>query len=487
MKITVYRGGFDKTCTVSSNLTQNQQKMPIIRDIVQYAEPRMLSTMIVSGATKPWDLVGDRTKTKIGVVPSGKLIGDNAYRYNIQGRIQQKSVINAVVGTPGADGTFQLSLRDNYIVPGMVVTFHNPQMQARVMGLPSGSGTNYIYTFQSVDRTVFVAATHINGQVGEKTCFGGFTAYGERSLRGYGRSHYPDQFINHLTIQRKTIALSGDALTDVLWYSFNGTKGWKYMKERQSNLQFMMEDEHHKWFSRSTMRDANGVLLAQSNLIDPETGEQIIIGDGIIEQIRGGNEMDGSGLDGFATLDDFRDMMGQLEKKSNAVYNKRWYVVTGTDGYGNAQEVLRDYWILNLGGVSNHNGGNSGVGGDEISVGSDFNTLNINGNQLVFCKHTLFDDEERWGQRGNDGKLIQSGMYVILDAGMVDGTSNMEILAKGAFGINRSMVTKYINGLTGAEGDTVSSVDALEYNMLKQNGIFIYNTQSCGIIHKSVM
>ena len=486
-KIQVYAGRYDETCTVSSNLTENQQKKPVIRDVIQYAEPRMLSTLIVSGAKSPWDLQGMNTRNKIGKIPADKLIGDNAYRYNVLGRIQKKTVINSQIGTSGSDGSFQLSLYDNYIVPGMIVTFWD-NSQARVQGLPGGSTNNWIYSFQTVDKSVFSYAMSVAPQSGEKTVFGQFTAYSERSLRGYGRTHYPDQFINHLTIQRKTIALSGSALTDVLWYEYEGAKGWIFEKERQSRIQLMMEDEFHKVFGKSTMRDANNNLLAVSNIIDPETGEQVVIGDGILEQIKGGNEMFGSGIDGSPTIDDISDFMRQLEKKSNSVYGKMWYVITGTDGYGTLQDLFRDYRVNFMGGRTNINqnaGQAQQIGGEDIPVGGNFDTFNIHGNQIVTVKHPMFDDEERWSQRGSDGKLLQSSLMIFLDMGTVAGRANIEILTKGAYGINRSMVSAYLNGMTGDNRDVISSTDAIEFNMLKEDGVFIYNTMSCGIIYKS--
>lgn len=485
-KIQVISGSWDETCTRSRNLTANQLKQPIIRDVIMYAEPRMLSTLIVSGAKSPWDTVpGDtKLKTNIGKIDKADLIGGNAYRYKIMGRIQKKSIINSQVGTSQPDGTFQLSLRDNYITPGMVVIFYSPLIQARVMSMPTGGASAWTYTFQTTDGTVFDYATHVAPQAGDKSCFGAFSSFGERSLRGYGRSHYPDEFINHLTIQRKTIAISGDALTDVLWYQLGMTKGWIFEKERQMRLQFMMEDEMHKWFSFSTMKDSTGNLLPVSRLIDFETGEEITIGDGVIPQIDGGNSMFFSGVNGAPTIDDLKDMMKALIKKSNAIKGKVWYVVTGLDGYAAAQELLRDYAINSLGGKSNID---VNAGGDrDWEVGYNFDTFNFLGNKLVFCQHPMFDDEEKFSARGADGNLLQSSMMVFLDGGMDEkGRRNIEIKGKGAYGINRTMVSAYINGLTGDSDEVLSSVDAKEFNMLKQDGLFIYNTQSCGLGRKA--
>jgi hypothetical protein len=493
MKIQTYQGGYDETCTVSTNLTANQQKKPIIRDIIQYAEPRMLSTLIVSGAKSPWDLQPGRTpgdgalKTKIGTVPKGKLIGDNAYRYNIMGRIQQKTVVVSQQGTTAADGTFQLFMKDNMLYPGLNTKFYTDGFYARVQSFNGGSPGNYLYTFKSVGPVNFNWTIHVAPQQGEKTAYGAFTSYSERSLRGYSRSFYPAQFINHLTTQRKTIAISGDALTDVTWVEVMGseTKGWFYTKEAQGRLQLMQEDEHAKFFGQSSMKDVNGNLLPVSTIIDPETGEQVVEGDGLLPQIDGQNSIFGSDTDGGATITDMQDMMIALEKRSNSVYGKMWYVVTGTDGYRRAQDMLQVYHVNNMGGRSTNGSNTQKVGGEDIPVGGNFDTFNYSGNQIILVKHPMFDDTEKWFERSSTGALLQSNMMIFLDMGASSNGPNIEILGKGAYGVNRTNVSGYINGITGDERDMVSSVDAIEWNTLKQDGIFVYNTQSCGVIRMS--
>lgn len=482
-KIQVTKGGFDETCTVQSNLTENQIKFPAIRDVIQYSEQRMLSTLIVAGASDK-SAIGN-IKTKIGDIPKDKLVGNNAYRYPVLGRIQQASIINAQIGSSGSDGTFTLTMTDNYLFPGMVAIFNGNNLQARVMGDATGTNGNYVYNFQTMDGTVFDWTTHVAGQAGTKTCFGSFTSYSDKSLRGYGRSHYPDMFVNHMSIQRKTVGIAGGAATTVLWLEFNGKKGWMFEKERQARLQFMMEDEFLKWFGRSTMKDSSGNLLAKARMTDQATGEEIVVGDGLIPQIEGINEGYGSDTDGGATLDDITDMMTTLEKKSNAVEGKKWYIVTGTDGYQKCQRLFKAE-ASNTFHLTMYKDGSPVIGGQEVEVGYNFKTFNVNGNQVTVVKHPLFDDEKRFTERGADGKLLMSSKMIFLDMSSMDGQPNIEILGNGAYGINRTMVSAYINGLTGMkEGPVVTPVDGIEFNMLKQDGIFIYNTASCGIINKS--
>lgn len=482
-KIKIVEGRFADDCVQEQNLTENQVKFPAIKEVIQYAEQRQLSTLIASGYGQTDQAIG-KIPSKLGVIPKDKLIGDTAYRYAVQGRIQQASVILGQVGASESNGTFQLRMKDNYLTPGMISLFYDGT-QARVQGLPTGSSGNYIYTFQTVDGVQFDYSTAVTPQDGEKTTFGSYTGFPEKSLRGYSRQHFPEMYINHLTIQRKTIAISGTAATDVIWVHYGEEKGWYFKMERDARLQMMMEDEVQKWFGKSTMKNTDGTLRTTPTITDPDTGNGVIMGDGIIEQIDGINNVEGSGVNGEATLDDINDLMTTLEKRSNATNKKVWYVVTGTDGYTNFQSLMKNEGASFYNITYNINQSNM-VGGNDVAVGSNFFRYNYAGNQIVVIKHPLFDDEERFPERGSDGKILQSSMMVFLDMGEVNGTPNLEILGKGAFNINRTFVDKYLNGLTGMDlGNVVSGVDALEYHMLKDNGVFIYNTRSCGILRKA--
>lgn len=490
MKIRTISGKWDATCTTSSNLTENAIKKPAYREVMEYAERRMLTTLIVSGVK--WGdeaAVGNaKVKSKIGMVPDGKLIGSSELRYKVMGRIQRASVINSQIGTSQVGGTFVLSMKDNLLYEGMNVMFYDTT-QARVTSNPVGSQNNYVVNFQTIDGSTFNYATAVAVQAGELTCFGGGTSYSEGSVAGYSRSMYPDEYVGHLTTQRKTVSMTGDALTDVTWITMDGGnefkpfKSWYFTKERQQRAVFALEDEWMKWNGQSSMRDAFGNLRATSTMgNDPVTGNPIIQGDGLINQIQGANDMVGSDPSGFATIDDFTDMMTLMEKKSDNIDGNHWYVVTGTDGWVNAQNILRDYWYVMLGGRMNSNSGDK-----NISVGANFSTLEYAGNMLTFVKNTQWDDAQKFPQRAPDGKLTQSGLYLFLYNGLnSEGKNNIEILSKGSFGINRSFIDQYRNGITGFPGKTsISPVDAMSYDMLKQDGIFAYNTMACGMITKA--
>jgi hypothetical protein len=488
MNININRGTWSGDCTDENDLMLNQIKYPAIRKMLEYKDQRMISTLLVNGAVGPYG-VKDVPSSYLPSLEEGKMIADNAYRFNIMGRIQRPSNILSQVGATSPDGTFQLVLSDNYLVPGMNAVFYGGRFTARVMGYPVGTSGNYTYTFQSPNGELFNYATHVAAQPGVKTCFGSYSSYGEASLRGYGRTHFPDTYINHTTIQRKTVSITGTALSDVLWYeveSENGPiKGWMYEQLQQARAQFLMEREYQRWFGISTMKDDKGALLPISRLIDPETGKGIIAGDGLEEQIRGGNEIYGSGVNGEATEDDFSDMMKAIRKKSDMISGLTYVFVTGEDGFSNAQKKMAALNVNQNIQLFRNVADVNKAGGDTPQAGVTFSNFNIDGDTVWFIKHPMFDDEERFPERGNDGKLLMSSNYYCLTVGQ-GASKNMDVFAKGGKnGVNRSFVNQEFNGMTGSQGAIMSEEDAKKYAMLTEDLLVIYNTNKCGIIYKS--
>lgn len=479
LKIKRVHAEFDETCTNTSNLITAGVTVPEIREIMEYVEPRQFFTLMTSGAKDPWATYSNNTPTKIGVIPQGKQIGSSGMRYRKMGRLVRNSEIISQVGSSAPGGFFQLKLRDNYLVPGMNVVFHDRSFQARVQGMPSGTPGNYVYSFQSIQGTEFSWTAHVAGQAGKKTCFGMFTTYGEKSLRGYSRSHYPDEYINHVSIQRKGISMSGDALTEVIWVYFNGSKGWWYEKWQQAKLQFMMENEWHKIHGQSTMKADDGTVLAKSRVQDSETGEDVIQGDGMIEQLAGGNLMFGSGPYGWADMDDFTDMMIRMRKFSTKHTGNHWYALCTDEGYSNARKVLQAYWVDTMRGVFNAQAKDK-----DIEVGANFERIFFEGNSVTFVNHPNLYNEEGFTQIGSDGTRVATGDYFFLESTSSKG-QNFEILTKGKNGINRSLIMKEFEGMYSAGVvNPVTSEDSRSLEMLKQDGLFIYNTMCCGVIRR---
>ncbi len=487
MQIQISRstGRYDGTCTLQSNLVANYMAKEVYREVMTYTEGKLLSTLLTNLPGNPWTVPS--MKPKIKVIDESKGIGSNTYRFRKMGQIHMASVIDALVGTPGLDGTFTLRMKDDYLHEGNVCTFWADWFQARVMSNPQGVPGNYIVHFQSVDYTVFDAATHINGQIGEKTCFGGYTAYEERSHRGYNRTHYGDEYLNYMTIQRKSFAFSGDALTQVVKYDIVDTdskrkmKAWDSQVNIQARITWALQNDFHKMFGKSNMIDADGNAISRPKMISRSTGEEIYMGMSLEQQISGENDMYASGADGAATTDDFTDMLSALSRNSDD--NETFHVIfiSGTDGYANAQVQLRDLWKTGFNGQSPVTA--TAKGGQEVGVGYEFTTLNFAGDYITFVKYKKLDDARAFPARTSGGKLAKSMTYYCIDATVLNnGDANIEILYKELGGINRSNVSIELNGITGASGTPVNEVDAKTYAMLKQDMLIVYRTETCGMI-----
>jgi len=490
-KISINIGTFSKdTCTVESDLIANQAKFPAIRNMLEYANQRALTTLIASGKVTPYG-VNNEEKKKIPMVDSKKEIGNSAYRFDIMGRIEKASEILSQVGATQADGTFYLKMKDKHLVPGMTAIFNGQRFQARVMSFPTGSDAlGYTYTFKSPSGDLFSWTTNVAGQSGTKTCFGAYTSYGEKSLKGFGRDRFPDTFINHMTIQRKTVSISGSAASDVLWYSYTNdqgamAKGWMYQKIAQAQAQFTMEDERQKWFGVSSMKNADGSLSPISKLgDDPETGLPIITGDGWEQQVAGGNVVYGSSTNGDWNLQDLTDLLTTLKLNSDQITGQNFVGVTGTYGFNVLQSVaatLAGNQNTTFFQVVNKDGS---AGGPIVDAGFVFWKLNINGMSIMFVQHPLFDDTLLWTENDSDGHPLMSSTVFVMNVG-TDMNKNMEILCKGANGINRDTVIGKFNGMTGASETATSEEDAMKWAILKENMINVYNTQACGILRKS--
>lgn len=489
-QISIKQGRFStSTCTTENDLIANQAVKPAIRKMLEYKNKRYLMTLITSGAVGPYGINSDQA-TRIPKVDEGKGIGNHAYRFDVMGRIETSAVILGQVGTSGSDGSFVLNMQDTLLYDGAVVVF-NSRLQARVYGNGNGSpSTGYQYNFKTLDGTVFSWTTDVAGQSGSYTCMINNTAYGEGSLRGYSRDKHPDTFVNHMTIQRKTMTITGSAASDVLWYEYtNGndfSSGWMYAKIAQGKATMSAEDERQKLFGVSSMKNTDGSLRTLSQLdVDPETGNPIITGDGFEQQVSSNNVLYGSGTDGNATADDFEDIMQQMQLGSNQIDGITWVCMTGTAGFANIQRVAPT--IAGNQGIQLFQNVNqtSEAGGAKVDMGYTFMSLNLNGNKVLFVKHTMLDDSRMFTQLDGQGMPKMSSAYFFLGYGKNGDSPTMEILCKEANGINRSYVEAEYIGLTGKKGFVQSEQDANKFALLKEDMLVVYNTALCGIIYQS--
>lgn len=494
--IQIVEGQYSDECVTDLDLVRNSAVYPEIRDLLDYVNGRTMCTLITNGSVTPYGI----DFAKQDMLPSleksgmyeGKSIGTNAYQFRIIGRIEQTSTILEQVGSSGSDGTFTLRHADRHISFGQNVLFYGSRYIATAMSQPRASGNGWLVDYKSPSGDVFSFATHVAVQPGTYTCFGGWTTFGEKSLKGYGYSKFPDMYVNHTTTQRSSISITGDAASRVLWIKYtNSTEkgGWIYEELNQQRAKFAIEDERAKIFGISNMKNSDGSMREVSNQVDPQTGLQITAGDGIENQIASGKCITGSDTDGLFTIDDIKTIQGTLKQDGNLITGYTFYWLTGTVGFSKFQDVAVDHLgnqnVTILQAIEN----SDMIGGKKISAGIQFAQININGDTAIVCQHPLFDDPLAFPQRDSFNRLVLSGTAMILNFGMTNGVStpNIEMLHKAANGVNRKRVEATLNGMTGSQmGTVISQEDAMTHAILKQDMINVYDTNTCACVYPNL-
>lgn len=474
----IVNGTFGSDCTAETDLIKNQVLKPFVKPLMQKVDRRQLTTLLTSGALNDYG-INLNVPEKFAKPRKGDVVGNSSIQFGIMGSLLLSSVVVAQQGSSNADGSFQLIMADRKLYKGQTAVFGNASYyQALVTVEPTQVQAGWLYSFKNVQGEVFVYATHAAANsTGTITVRAMHTNYGEASERGYSRSVFPDKFILDMTIQRKTVSITGDAANDVVWYEMMGAngpaKGWKYEALRQAEAVFSLENEFAKIFGISSMKNPDGTRKAVSDIIDSDTGNGITAGDGLVEQISGGNQIMGSGVNGEVTEDDIIDAFELMIQKTDSVDSKVNLVFfTGTPGWFNFQKKARRIITANNGQLFQ-----SVKGGEDVEVGFNFTKINFGGSSMTCIVHPILDDQLTFQALGRDGKSLMGSTYFGGDIG-TKNVPNMEIIAKGAYGGDRSDVMAELNGMTGLPGQVVTQKDAHTYAMLKQDMLAIYNTRS---------
>lgn len=501
MQIKITTGGkIDSDGILHQHLVYNHLTNPKAGwdGLIMYAEKRYLFTMLTSGLSSPTQAYkgvgpskGDATavKTVIKPIPQGGTTSELYWAFSIMGKVQRASRIVRFIGTPtpasaGRGGLFTMVAADNTIKHQMNVLFPNGKL-ARVMreGRVNGDGT-VILDMQCYPGDTF---NQNSWMMGKNTVFASFTTVGERSRHGYSVFYTPDKYINHVTKQRKGFSISGDAATqEIVWYEANGVKGFSYVAETWARQQFLLEDDNQKWDGVSTMRDQFGNLLQDPGMYD-EKGEPIIAGDGYLEQIKGYNDMIASGSDGLPTLDDVRDMLGQLDEGRDHDNSDPWYCVTGRGGMRAAAEIGKQ--LNQQMGITYHmnlDPNSQTYGGQKVANGFNMVTLNVDGKTIIFVENVQWNNRDKYPAVGPNGETIKGSTFHFMDLSDMGDKRGVEIRARAGNGRNRNMIFEWFEGMTGKPGKSDHPGDFSAFHMFKENMVCVYRPKSNGIIYPNV-
>ena len=307
---------------------------------------------------------------------------------------------------------------------------------------------------------------------------------------------YPETHKNFLTIMRKKCTVTGKDATDVTWIENNGSRLWYFTREQQLMDQFMYEQELQRWYGKrsiaspvsnytSTNADIFSEDVSDQSLADGTEG-RVIIGDGLLAQIDSSNQATYTA--GALTEDIITEFLAKLSLNATNSEGNEYLVYTGTEGRLAFHKAMKDLLIAPSG---SYTGGSfAGVNGD-VELGANFTSYMALGNKITVAYCPVFDDNHMHGSTSGtnafgDSRLKESAKMVFLDMGSTSGVNNIELITKGADGMNRSFVKKYVTGMVNPyDANSMMAANAddkFECHVLAESGIVVRNPLSCGIL-----
>ena len=304
---------------------------------------------------------------------------------------------------------------------------------------------------------------------------------------------YPSTHTNWLTTMRKKCSVTGKDLTDVTWIENNGSKLWYFTREQQMMDEFMYQQELQRWYGRTSVTDSTvqrPQAYSSSSIGTSGTmGTSVVTGDGLLAQIDSSNQASYSM--GSLTEDIITEFIAKISLNATAAEGNEWVVFTGTEGRLAFHRAMKDLIVAPAGAMTG--GSMKGVSGD-VHLGANFASYSALGNKITVAHCPVFDDPNLHSSAGGtnafgDNRLKESAKMVFMDFGKTSGISNVELVTKGAEGVNRSMIKKYVAGMVNPYDQkamlAANADDKFECHVLSETGIIVRNPLSCGILSAS--
>ena len=490
MKYSGIGGTFDSQTVLENNLSSNALLFPQISKYIVREYPQYALTFLTEG---------------LGRYASEKVVGGRQFEWFVKGRLKKKGTLalaattNASANpltlpggatqkdTVGASNAGVEIETEEALDPFDVIRFKGGQQAIVTQDAPAGTAAagnfRYIIKWQNTGTGIDIGGSTPTAGFAKADDFGIVgSAHPEKSAQGYGSTTYPEKYTNFTTISRAAGEISGSAATDITWVESNGERLWYFTQENDIRERFLYELEVSRLYGQATATTA-GV----SSLSSTGASANIISGDGLLAQIASGNVANHAGT---ITEKKITEFMADL-KFQNGEGDASYVVLTGTRGMEKFDRAMKDFYIHNQ--VNATQANHYGVGSllydyeDGVSLGGNFRSYHFMGMKMTLMYHPCFDDPTIHHDYDANGDLKESSKMVFLNVGQAaPGVSNLEVIVKGAGGINRGFVTKYIPGMIDLFDQrsvkAASSSDSFKVEMLSESGIILRRPLSCGIL-----
>jgi hypothetical protein len=439
-----------------------------------------------------------------------KVLGDSSYEWKVMNRLSRKCLIDATTSgssvAAGATETMDFENTSSGGAEDWFNLFDVVRFSDGSTGLVVAHDGSNTYTIEMI--TALSAASNTIGQTVGR--IGSAFPVGSAGSDVGENNAYPDTYKNWMTINRKKCTITGKDATDVSWVENNGQSLWYFTKEQHMMDQFMYEQELQRWYGQTSVSSAatsyaatntdilssiavgtagsgsysDGSLRAASAVNDGSH----TIGDGVLAQISSSNQALYTA--GSLTEDIITEFIGKISLNAQGAEGNEWVVFTGTEGRIAFHKAMKDLIVAPSGAMTGGSMTDIKAGSD-VSLGGNFTSYHALGNKITIAYCPVFDDAHVHGATAGtnsfgDNRLKESMKMVFMDFGTTSGVSNVELITKGANGINRSLVKKYVGGMVNpydtkgmmaANGD-----DRFQCHVLSESGIIVRNPLSCGIL-----
>ena len=503
--MTTYAGTYGSGTTPENALNTALLQYPEIARTLIQQYPRYSATYLLE---------------RLGRFAKEKVLGDNSFEWKVIGRMNKPSIVvdatttytagtvmNVAFSAQGSDvGNFlnkydmvrmQSGAVGVVVVAPVVSTAATGAGNISAAGagtVDAGAGTigDYVCDIELLDLAVaadFTTSGAIVASIG--SAFPNGSAGSD-----VGENHVlPFTYKNYLTLSRKKISITGKDITDVTWIENNGHRLWYFTREQQMMNEFMYQQELQRWYGKRSITGtpASYATAPTSQITGSGTyvtgstyNNSIVTGDGIIEQIDQTNQATYTA--GNLTEDVITDFMAKISLNTQSAEGNEWVVFTGTEGRIAFHKAMKDLVVAPAGAMTG--GSMAGVSGD-VALGANFTSYSALGNKITVAHCPVFDDPNVHSSNAGtnvfgNNRLKESQKMVFLDFGKSSGVSNIELITKGAEGVNRSFTKKYVAGMINPYDQrsvlSANADDKFECHVLSESGIVVRNPLSCGVL-----
>jgi len=413
--------------------------------------------------------------------------------------ITQATVKHGVVGTIAVKHDPANNIFGDKYNQGDAIALGNyegPELLVQGTPVKSSAGTHYLVNFMVNGSAGLFAESQI---AADELLPENGNRFGEGSMRGYQRERRTKWRINYSFISRSTLTITGSALKQRIAWVYNsdapGSKLWELeavmdlremhainveMALRHSRMS--MDNSSHKWFE-----DYGTNLLNLSGFTSDYGIVAPVIGDGWISQLQDSLTIsyDPNADLNMEKIELFLTVLSQRSPKGSS--GNEFIVIGDKLAHIKLDKALKLLIGYSSSGTANTTNTNVVVDvttGKEKKIGFTLSKYDYLDNSITFIEDELSNHPAFAPQNGG---IIGTGTMYFLNASVIDGVSNVDVLERA----DRGLIEKYVDGLHSLDpsrdkqSGAFSGFDGGRFDILSEMLPIIYSTESCGILKAS--